>query len=60
MSKIEIIRRPMEEDWARCYRLALGTEGKGTDKVPTPAWMEKNLEGGAFAHSHPDVDGANV
>ena len=37
MSKIEIIRRPTEEDWARCYRLALGTEGKGTDKVPSPA-----------------------
>ena len=31
MSKIEIIRKPTEEDWARCYRLALGTEGKGTD-----------------------------
>lgn len=44
MSKIEIIRRPKEEDWARCYRLALGTEGKGTDKVPTPAWMEKILK----------------
>lgn len=44
MSKIEIIRRPTEEDWARCYRLALGTEGNGTDKVPTPAWMEKILK----------------
>lgn len=44
MSKIEIIRRPSEEDWARCYRLALGTEGKGTDKVSTPAWREKILK----------------
>lgn len=51
MSKIEIIRRPTEEDWVRCYRLALGTEGKGTDKVPTPAWMEKILKMDANAQA---------
>lgn len=43
MSKIDIIRKPTETDWARCYWLALGTEGKGTDKVPAPAWREKIL-----------------
>ena len=40
---IEILRRPADEDWARCYMLALGTEGKETGKAPALAWREKIL-----------------
>ena len=60
MSKLDINRRPTEEDWGRCYRLALGTEGKGTDKVPSAAWMEKILKAEHSPHPNPYVDGANV
>ena len=41
---IEILRRPTDEDWARCYMLALGTEGKETGRVPALAWREKILQ----------------
>lgn len=41
---VEILRHPEDADWARCYMLALGTEGKETGKVPALAWREKILQ----------------
>ena len=44
--EIKIIRYPTDADWARAYWLALGTEGKTTDKVPTSTWRKKLLRSG--------------
>lgn len=42
--KIEILRCQTDTDWARCYALALGTEGKQSQKVPTVPWRQKILQ----------------
>ena len=39
--KVEIIRYPDAEDWRRCYRLALNTVWKDSDKEPSEAWKKK-------------------
>ena len=35
---VDLIRTPTGEDWARAYKLALGTEGKETDVIPSDIW----------------------
>lgn len=41
---VTILRSPMDADWARCYSLALATEGKDAGgKVPPDAWKRKIL-----------------
>lgn len=40
---VEILRAPNNADWARCYLLALSTEGKQADKIPPPSWRRKIL-----------------
>ncbi len=44
--EIKVIRYPTDADWARAYWLALGTEGKTTEKQPTSAWKKKLLRSG--------------
>lgn len=44
--EVRIIRYPNDQDWARAYMLALGTEGKNADKVPGSAWRTKLLRSG--------------
>lgn len=41
--KVDILRFPTDSDWARCYALAVGTEGKETAKIPNQAWRMKIL-----------------
>lgn len=43
--KVEILRYPTEEDWERCYLLALNTVGvKCAGKRVTPGWKSKILK----------------
>ena len=44
--QINVIRYPSEEDWARAYWLALGTEGKQRNKVPAESWRKSLLRSG--------------
>lgn len=44
--EIKIIRYPSDDDWARAYWLALGTEGKQRNKVPTEKWRKALLRAG--------------
>ena len=44
--RVNVLRYPTDNDWARAYMLALGTEGKGTDKVPPMRWRERLLRSG--------------
>ena len=41
--RIEILRYPSDEDWARCLLLARMTQGKDSGKVPTDEWKKKIL-----------------
>lgn len=43
MITIDILRKPTDEEWARCYALAVGTEGKETVKVPSESWKHRIL-----------------
>lgn len=43
MITIDILRKPTDEEWARCYMLAVGTEGKETVKVPSESWKHRIL-----------------
>lgn len=41
---VTILRSPTDTDWARCYSLALATEGKEPGgKVPTEGWKRRIL-----------------
>ena len=44
--RVEVLRHPTDDDWKRCYRLAVGTEGKDVDKLPTLVWKRKILDAG--------------
>lgn len=41
---VEILRHPTEEDWTRCYNLALNTVRKESDKIPSEEWKRKILK----------------
>lgn len=41
--KVNILRFPTDRDWARCYTLAVGTEGKETIMIPNRTWRKKIL-----------------
>lgn len=41
--KIEIIRYPNDDDWARCLFLARETQGKNDTAIPSLSWREKIL-----------------
>ena len=43
---IQIVRYPTDVDWARCYWLAAGTEGKQGGAVPDRPWRERILNAG--------------
>ena len=40
---VEIIRHPTNDDWARCYNLALNTCGKDVEKTPAEKWKQDIL-----------------
>ena len=43
--KVEILRAPSEEDWERCYMLALNTMGKNyVEGKVTPGWKSRMLK----------------
>ena len=44
--EVKVVRYPSDEDWKRAYWLALGTEGKMTEKTPTDTWKAKLLRSG--------------
>lgn len=45
---VQILREPTDADWARCYELAVGTEGRESDRVPSSSWRARMLRA---AHS---------
>lgn len=46
MTEVKIVRYPTEDDWARAYWLALGTEGKNRFRVPPEGWRKALLKSG--------------
>ena len=44
--KVEIIKRPTDQDWKWCKDCTLNTVGKTSEKLPTEEWKHKILEAG--------------
>ena len=42
--KVEILKRPTEEDWMLCKKCTLVTVGKDSDKAPTHEWKTRLLK----------------
>ena len=41
--KVEILKRPTDEDWLLCKKCTLVTVGKDSNKLPTAEWKHKIL-----------------
>ncbi len=47
--KVEIIKRPTDQDWKWCKDCTLNTVGKTSEKLPTEEWKHKILAAGHSA-----------